>query len=307
MKKIFSGIIAVIMIVSAFSACGPSNITNINMIDSAKTLTVGKTYTLQYTIEPQNSNEKLFWTSSDEEIATVENGTVKALKAGDTDIKVSSQSGVSAVCNLTVKDIDITKVEISPASAKIKKGATEALSAKIYPSIAEGAELTWSSSDTSVATVSDDGIVTAVKSGSAVITATADNGKSGSASITVTSSKKKKSTSSKTNTTIVNYYGYSARRIGDTYTSDFVFYDSSYRYLTDDDVISLSYADTQKAINEIYARHGNAFSTSYWRNYFNQFSWYRNYSPKRKVSQSDCNAIEKANLNKLIKHRNYVK
>lgn len=306
MKKLLAGIITVVMIAGAFASCGPSGIKNINMVDSTKTLTVGKSYNLQYTIDPQNSNEQLMWTSSDEEIATVENGTVKALKAGETDIKVTSQSGVSAICNLTVKDIDITKVDITPASAKIKKGATEALSAKIYPSAAEGAELTWTSSDTSVATVSDDGIVTAVKSGNAVITATADNGKSGSASITVTA-KKKSSSSSKTNTTIVNYYGYSARTIGESYTNDFVFYDSSYRYLTDSDVISLSYADTQKAINEIYARHGNAFSTAYWRNYFNQFSWYRNYSPKKKVSQSDCNSIEKANLNKLIAHRNAVK
>lgn len=302
MKRLSACVLAVLMLTAVLTSCFQQE-TNITMIDSTKTLSVGKTYTLQYSLTPPNSNEKLIWTSSDEEIATVENGTVTALKPGETDVKVTTAGGKSAVCNLTVKAIDITKIVLSPSSVKIKKGSTEKLSAKIYPSTAEDAELTWDSSNSSVATVSDDGTVSAEGTGSATITATADNGKSGSAVINVYT----KSSSSKKTTTIINYYSYTPRQIGDRFTSDFVFSDSSYRYLSDSEVNSLSDSDTQKAINEIYARHGNAFSTAYWRNYFNQYSWYRNYSPKRKVSQADCNSIEKANLNKLINHRNAIR
>lgn len=302
MKKIIAGIVSMVILAAVFTSCMQQAAT-VTMIDSSKTLIVGKTYTLQYNLNPPNSNEKLSWTSSDEEIATVENGTVTALKAGETEIKVVTQSGNTAVCNLTVKDIDITKVAVNPSSLRLKKGDQETLEAKIYPSSAEGADIDWASSNSSVASVSSDGVVSAVGAGTATITATAGNGKSGSATVTVYS---KNSNSSK-KTTIINYYGYSPRQIGDSYTSDFVFYDSSYRYLSNSEVNALNYSDTQKAINEIYARNGHKFSTSYWTNYFNRFSWYRNYSPKRKISQSSCNSYEKANLNKLIKHRNRIK
>lgn len=302
MKRIIAGIVSLLVLASVFASCTQQAAT-ITMIDSSKTLTVGKTYNLQYNLNPPNSNEKLSWTSSDEEVATVENGTVTALKAGETEIKVVTQSGNTGVCNLTVKDIDITKVSVTPSSVRLKKGESETLEAKVYPSAAEGADIEWTTSNSSVASVSDDGVVTAAGEGTATISATANNGKSGSAVVTVYT---KKSKSSK-KTTIINYYGYSPKQIGDSYTDDFVFYDSSYRYLTDSEVNALNYSDTQKAINEIYARNGHKFSSSYWTNYFNQFSWYRNYSPKRKISQSSCNSYEKANLNKLTKHRNRIK
>ncbi len=302
MKKLIAGFTAVLMIAALFSSCF-SQETEINMIDSTKTLTVGKTYTLQYNLTPPNSNETLTWTSSDEEVATVSSGTVTALKAGETEIKVTTSSNKYAICNLTVKDIDITKVALSPSSIKLKKGGSETIEAKVYPAAAEGAEIEWSSSDTSVATV-EDGIVNAIGNGTATITATAANGKSGSAVVNVEA---KKSSSNKPATIVNNYYGWTPKQIGNRFTDDFVFSDSSYRYLSDSEVNSLTLSETQKAINEIYARHGHAFTTAYWRNYFNQYSWYRNYSPKKSVSQGDCNSIERANLNKLIKHRNALK
>lgn len=302
MKRIITGFLAVLLLAAVFTSCS-SQPASITMIDSTKTLTVGKTYTLQYNLTPPNSNEKLIWTSSDEEIATVENGTVTALKKGNTTIRVTTSTNLSAECQLEVKDIDITKISITPSSVSLKKGNTQALEAKIYPSAAEGAELVWDSSNTSVASVSADGIVTAESTGTATITATADNGKSGSATITVTAKKKK---SSSTGGSTINYFIYSDayRRIIRDYPDDFVFANSSDTYLSDYEVNSLSLSDTQKAINEIYARRGNIFSTAYWRNYFSRFSWYR---PYKKISMADCNSIEKANLNKLIKHRDALR
>lgn len=299
MKRLCAVVIAVLLMATFFTSCFNQQ-AEITMIDSSKTLSVGKTYELQYNLNPPNSNETLTWTSSDEEVATVDGGKVTALKAGETTIKVTTSNNKSAICELTVKDIDITKISLSPSSIRLKRGNSETIEAKVYPSAAEGADLEWDSSDTSVATV-DNGTVTAVGSGSATITATAENGKSGTATVTVESN----STSSKKQTTVINnYYGWSPRRIGDTYSSDFVFSDSSYRYLSDAEVDSLTLSETQKAINEIYARNGNDFSTPYWRNYFNQYAWYRNYTPKRKISPADCNAVERANLDKLVKHRN---
>lgn len=302
MKRIIAGIVSLIILAAVFTSCAQQPAT-ITMIDSSKTLVVGKTYNIQYNLNPPNSNEKLSWTSSDEEIATVDSGTVTALKAGETEIKVVTQGGNTAVCNLTVKDIDITKVAVDPSSVSLKKGDQETLTAKVYPAAAEGADIEWSSSNTSVASVSADGVVTAVGSGTASISATATNGKTGSATVTVKSSSEKTGKA----TVINNYYGYAPSRIAVDYSGDFVFSDSSSRILSSSEVNSLNYSDTQKAINEIYARHGHKFSSSYWRNHFNQYSWYRNYSPKRKISQSDCSSIERSNLNKLIKHRNKIK
>lgn len=306
MKRLFAAFAAAIMLVTVFTSCfqrGPK----ISMIDSTKTLIVGKTYTLQYKLNSTDSNEQLIWTSSDEDVATVENGTVTAHNAGTSEIKVTTSDNQTAVCNLTVKDIEITRVTVTPNSVSLKKDESETLETQIYPAKAGDIDVTWSSSDPSVASVSSDGTVTAVGAGTATITASVDSGKSGSAAIKVTAKKKKKKSSN--NTTIVNYHVYSdaPRRIGDDYTDDFVFSDSSYRYLSDYEVDALGDDETQLAINEIYARNGHAFSESRWRNYFNQYDWYYYYSPKKKVSQSDCNSYERANLNKLIKHRDALK
>ena len=77
----------------------------------------------------------------------------------------------------TPAPVKVTSVSVSPANVKLtKKGETATLSATVLPSNAENQSISWSSSDTSVATVSSDGTVTAVANGNATITASAADG-----------------------------------------------------------------------------------------------------------------------------------
>ena len=84
-----------------------------------------------------------------------------------------------------VQDVAVTSVSVSPTSATVKVGATTTLSASVSPSNATNKTVAWSSSNTSVATVSN-GVVKGVAKGTATITATSNNGKKATATITVT-------------------------------------------------------------------------------------------------------------------------
>ena len=80
----------------------------------------------------------------------------------------------------------VTSVTLNKEDLNLEVGKTDKLSATVHPVSAADKSITWSSSKTDVASVSSDGTVTAKKAGTAVITATATNGKSASCTVTVT-------------------------------------------------------------------------------------------------------------------------
>ena len=86
----------------------------------------------------------------------------------------------------TSEDIPVTGVSVSPTSATISVNGTQQLSATVSPSDATNKSVTWSSSNTSVATVSSSGLVTGKTAGTATITVTTNDGnKKGTATLTV--------------------------------------------------------------------------------------------------------------------------
>lgn len=105
----------------------------------------------------------IYWTSSDEEIATVEEGVVTGVSAGETTVTASDGKKLAS-CEITV--IPAAAVTISHEEATIAEGVSLTLTAVS----AQGGEITWSSSDEEIATV-EDGVVTGVKAGTATITA----------------------------------------------------------------------------------------------------------------------------------------
>ena len=149
-------------------------------------LNAGESFTLKTTVTPASAASKaVTWKSSDATIATVsKDGVVTAVKAGTAKITASLE-GKSAVCQINVKKT-VTGVTLDKSSLEMEEGKTETLKATVEPADAINKEVIWKSSDTGIAAVSSEGIVTAVKAGTATITvATKDGSKSASCEIKV--------------------------------------------------------------------------------------------------------------------------
>lgn len=162
--------------------------------------------------KPVTVPRTISWESSDPAVARVVNGKVEALGAGTATVTAST-GALKASARVTVRVPEFARLSLTPAKAQtLKKG--DKLTLKVAALDRKGAKVagvpvTWKSSDPRVATVSADGQVSAVKKGSAKITASA-SGKSAVVGITVqeTASKSKakpasksKSKSKKTTTT----------------------------------------------------------------------------------------------------------
>ena len=166
-------------------------VTSVTLSTDALNLNVGQTATLASTVLPAEANNKsLTWTSSDESVATVDqNGLVTAVAKGMAMITAAANdcSGHLAACAVTVKQ-PVTSISLNKTTLSLYVGQTETLTATVSPSTASNTGVTWSSSDTEVATVSSSGVVTGVAAGTAKVTATAKDGSgvSKQCSITVT-------------------------------------------------------------------------------------------------------------------------
>ena len=142
------------------------------------TIATGKTVTLKPVINPSTaSNKKVSWKSSDPSVATVSGeGVVTAVARGDAEIEVKTDDGGrTAVCKVSV-DYEVQSVSVEPNMVTIATGKTVTLKPVINPSTASNKKVSWKSSDPSVATVSGEGVVTAVARGDAEIEVKTDDG-----------------------------------------------------------------------------------------------------------------------------------
>ena len=166
-------------------------IIEISLDKSSATLTEGETTTLTATVLPENTTDSksVSWSSSNSEVATVDaNGTVTAKRAGTVVITATSTNGKTAGCTVTVsrKEIPITEISLDKSSATLTEGETTTLVATVLPeNTTYGKSVKWSSSNVAVATVDLMGKVTAKSAGTAIITATSENGKTASCTVTV--------------------------------------------------------------------------------------------------------------------------
>lgn len=154
-----------------------------------KTLNKGITLQLKASVLPENADDKtVAWTSSDTAVASVSAaGLVTAKAPGTAVITAKTKSGKkTAVCTVTVKS-PVTAVSFAKTSVSCAKGSTVQLKAVISPSDASDKTVTWTSSDTSVVSVSAKGLVKGLKPGKAVITVkTKDGGKTAKCNVYVT-------------------------------------------------------------------------------------------------------------------------
>jgi uncharacterized protein YjdB len=144
----------------------------VKLSKSKATIEKGKTVTLKATVSPSTFPDKsVTWKSSNTKVATVtSSGKVKGVKAGTATITCTSNlTGAKATCKVTVGYVSLDKTE-----AVVKKGKTLTLTPTVYPSSLTDKSVTWESSDTKIATVTEEGKVKGVKYGTATITCTSN-------------------------------------------------------------------------------------------------------------------------------------
>ncbi len=151
-------------------------VTGVSLNTSEKTLKTGDEFTLAATVAPANaSNKNVIWTSSDNAVATVVNGVVKALKAGQAEITVKTvDGGFEAKCTITVTQ-PVTGITLNITEKTLKIGESATLTATVTPEDASNKNVIWTSSDNTIATV-ESGVVKALKVGQAEITAKTEDG-----------------------------------------------------------------------------------------------------------------------------------
>lgn len=163
------------------------SVTGISLNSGSVTLSKGGTAQLTATVSPSDAtNRTVKYTSSNTKVATVSSsGKITAVGGGTAKITATA-GGKSAVCTVSV-NVKQTGITVSGAKDRtVGEGSTLKLSvAKVPADATDSYAVAWSSSDTSVATVSSNGTVTGVKIGSAVITAKS-NGWTAVYNITVT-------------------------------------------------------------------------------------------------------------------------
>ena len=171
-------------------------VTGVNLNKTSLSLTVGGTDTLTATVQPDNAtNKNVTWSTSNASVATVENGVVTAVGQSSATITVTTEDGgktATCVVTVTAATVPVTGVTLSQTQASLycnRTPNTLALTAKVAPDNATNKAVTWTSSDSAVATVDQNGVVTALARGTAVITATAADGSGANATCTVTVSR----------------------------------------------------------------------------------------------------------------------
>ena len=146
---------------------------SISLDKSTASLIEGETLTLNATVSPDNATDKtVTWSTSDSTIATVNNGLVKAIKVGK--VTITAKAGEkTATCEVTVKPVPVSGIVLDKTSVELLEGESITLNATVSPDNATDKTVAWATSDSTIATVDNNGLVKAIKVGKVTITAKA--------------------------------------------------------------------------------------------------------------------------------------
>ena len=162
--------------------------TSITLNATSATIGVGGTFAASVaSVTPSNASTAVTWSSNKTNIATVDNsGLITGVASGSATITATStlNSSVKKTISVTVSNVSVTSISVSPTTLQLSSGDVATLTPSYLPTNASAPTYTWSSSNTSVATVSG-GTVTAVNTGSATITVSDGNGHTATCAVTV--------------------------------------------------------------------------------------------------------------------------
>ena len=182
-NEMYVGASGNIRTVNVWKRVQPTLVTGITLSATELSLQPGATKQLTATVSPADAaNTNLTWESSNTAVATVgSSGIVTGVANGTCTISCSAMdgSGVKAECQVTVgssSGTPVTSITLSQTELLLSVGTTQTLTATVLPANATNKSVTWTSSDASVATVSQAGTVSAVASGSCTVICSAKDG-----------------------------------------------------------------------------------------------------------------------------------
>ena len=178
-RAVTQGIVSVTITVSGYA------VTEVQL-EAAGTMKVGETQTIQATILPEQAETTLRWSSDNPDVLAVsDDGTVTAVSTGKAAITAEAENGITASVEMTVSEDVLNGISIQPASLSLKIGASQAVSIVTDPAGMDPGEISWKSSDSSIAYYKN-GKIHGAGAGNATITATTADGKSTSCKVRVT-------------------------------------------------------------------------------------------------------------------------
>lgn len=152
----------------------PPTITNIKLSIDNTTIQKGSIANVKIEIQPQDATDEIIWSSSNENVLTVDNGIITGIGSGKATITAKTKDGsISDSIDITVYS-KVTQIVLEKYNVTLFKGKSTTISANVLPEDATLKELIWNSSDESVVTVID-GVITAKEEGTTDITVKAKN------------------------------------------------------------------------------------------------------------------------------------
>lgn len=179
MKKIVYLLFLTLFVVIV--SCGSNDdvaVTGIKLDNTHLTLKKGEKGKLVAVVSPQGAtNSTIVWKSSNSSVVMVdENGNIEAIKGGTAIIDATTTDGkFSASCEVSVV-IEVSAIILSQTSLSLEKGNSVKILPTVLPEDATDKKITWTSSNTDVATVDENGIVTGVNGGSVTVFAKSSDG-----------------------------------------------------------------------------------------------------------------------------------
>ena len=164
----------------------PVDAISISLDKSDYEMYVRDTLSLHVIFNPAETTDKdIIWSSSDESVATVQDGLVTALKSGNVIITATTNNNMTASCRLTIKDVFAKEIKINPTELRLHPGYSTKLAVTLLPENTTNQLLDYHSDNMSIATVSQDGIVEAISVGHTQITVSTTDGSNLSATCVV--------------------------------------------------------------------------------------------------------------------------
>lgn len=156
-----------------------AHVSGVSLNMNSLILNTGEKTSLIVTIEPTNAyNKTVTWKSDNLEIASVEEGVVTAMSKGETTVyAVSEDGGKTAKCYIKVKEIvPVAGITLDKSNMSLVVDGVGTLTYTITPSDATNKKVSWQSDNPIVAKVSDEGIVSGLNPGNAMITVRTEDG-----------------------------------------------------------------------------------------------------------------------------------